>query len=120
LGNDVKGPPCADVIGGSGSSGGVVVQLAAAPCSAFSYTLYVYSDESMETELAALSNYDPLPENQIGFNTLPGDADGHVCVVLKTAAGGGKHVFDTAPDADAPIGCVDVSTTISPGFGGFS
>ena len=116
---DVKGPPCADVVFGSGSTGGLVADLAAAPCPFVSYTLDVYSDPT-ETTLLRTVTPDPLfvgDPTSIGF-LVGGDTDGLVCVRLTTSVGGGKHVFDSAPDADAP--CAEVATIFSPGFGGFN
>ena len=109
--DDVKGPACADVIFGSGSTGGVVVEFAAAPCSFVTYTLDVYADAGSAAPLRSVTTYDPLPLNQVGFQ-VGSDTDGIVCVVLTTSVGGGKHVFDRAPDT----GCTEVTTDLLAGL----
>ena len=82
------------------------------------YRLDVYADATMAHQLRSVTEYDTLPDNQIGFQ-VGGDetgGDGVVCVVLTTSVGGGKHVFDRAPDT----GCVEVTADSSPGFGDFT
>lgn len=115
---DARGPACADVTGGSGSTGGFVADLAQAPCSfgpegLVLYTFEVYSDASMTNLLSSSSSFTLLTANQIGF-AVGSDADGIVCVALTTSIA--KHVIDRAPDS----GCVNVTTSSSPGFTDFN
>jgi hypothetical protein len=117
---DAQGPACADVTGGSGSTGGFIADLAAAPCSfgpagLVTYTFEVYTDATMATQLSTTTSFVLIPSDTPGIGFAVGsDSDGEVCVVLTTSIA--KHVIDRAPDT----GCTKVLTTISPGFGGFN
>jgi len=113
-----QGPACTDVVGGDGTTGGFIADLAAAPCTFGSeglvtYTFYVYTDSTMTTLLSSTTSYTPIGTNSLGF-AVGSDSDGQVCVVLTTSIA--NHVADRAPDT----GCWTVTTNGSGGFGGFS
>jgi hypothetical protein len=118
---EATGPACADVTDGSGTyiegTVSLLANLAASPCKQVSYTLSVYSDDTMTEMLAWSIDYQDLmgADPQIGF-IIPGivDSDGIVCVVLTTSPGKSPNTFDRAPDAD----CMELSAD-PPALGGF-
>jgi hypothetical protein len=130
--DDVNGPPCADIMG-QGSSGSyladgtvtVGMALGAPACASVDYSVTVITASgSQQLPLAgANTNGDVL----FFQGTINPDANAFVCVYGTTSVGGGRHVFDYAPNPTAAnctiAGAPDslsIAKTGSPSFGGFS
>jgi hypothetical protein len=123
---DTKGPACADIAsggpagdapGGYDQGTGQVtfgIDLSKPACQSVTYTLYVLNSDTDPTLVTSTSSYTVPSDNPTGaiftVNLTGGDNDGLVCVYATTSAGGGKHLFDQAPNpnADGTPSCVRV------------
>ena len=118
VGNDVKGPACADIIGGDvfyPSSAGARLDLAAPSCAYVTYTLVVLDEEGGQELTRIEESGDGTA--QILLSGQSTDNDSTICVYVETSVGGGKHVFDRAKDT----GCITLELGGSPpGLGDFS
>lgn len=100
IGNDVKGPACADIIRGDGITTGTSLEfritLAAPSCTQVTYTTYVLDDRE-DTTLLASSSLNGNGSTDLVFSVPFVDDDDTVCIYITSSIG--KHVFDRAPDA---------------------
>lgn len=118
---DVKGPRCADVLGGHadylsrdkiGPSVSATITLEQRTCLHLDYTLFVFGSSTDGTPVTTVVlRGDARQGSVLEFGPVPvADGDGVVCVFVTTSNGG--HVFDRAPDT----GCVTL--TLDNGAGG--
>lgn len=111
IGNDAKGPACADIVAGDGFNTGESVQfmlsVAAPSCAQVTYTMYVLDEPGDATPIATATLSGDRSTDL--FFTIPiSDDDDTVCVYSTTSIG--KHVFDRAPDS----GCVTLTVGSGP------
>ena len=121
---DVKGPNCADLIGGAGgysdAGAGVQLQLAAPSCQGVTYSL-IALDEAGGAVVGSASAAGDGSEQVTLLAPITDDAaDNTICVYVTATAGRGPHIFDRGPDADAAQNCVSMTKNNAPGFQDFS
>lgn len=111
VGNDVKGPACADIVAGDGFNLGdeVVFRLTIAvpSCAPVTYTMYVLDEPGDATPIATATLHGNGATDLL-FSIPISDDDDTVCVYSTTSIG--KHVFDRAPDS----GCVTLTVDVGP------
>lgn len=111
IGNDVKGPACADIVAGDGFNTGGSVQfmlsVAAPSCAPVTYTMYVLDEPGDVTPLAT-AKLSGDGSTDLLFSIAVTDDDDTVCVYSTTSIG--RHVFDRAPDS----GCVTLTVGSGP------
>lgn len=111
VGNDVKGPACADIVAGDGANLGHSVQfmlsVAAPSCPQVNYTTYVLDEPGDATPIAT-ATLSGNRSTDLFFSIPVSDDDDTVCVYSTTSIG--KHVFDRAPDS----GCVTFTFGVGP------
>ena len=107
---DVKGPPCADIVEGAGfytgSSVNFRITTERASCRAVTYTLYVLDEEG--GALLATQSQRGTGNTQLFFNISVSDPDETVCIYATTSVG--RHIFDRAPDS----GCLELTANEPP------
>lgn len=117
---DVKGPNCADIVGGAGgyssAGAGIQLQLAAPSCQGVTYALVAYDDAGNQTVVGSASVAGDGSEQITLQATIDDSDDNTICVYVASMAGRGPHVFDRGPDA----GCISMTKDNAPGFQDFS